>query len=91
MSKHTLGPWEISRHATPDWHPQYGVYAEGERNDLAIVTGENAEADAKLIAAAPELKQAVEFLLTIIRRNDPKLMGMMEVDYAQDVLAKVES
>lgn len=53
---HTPGPWAIGQHATPDYAPQYGVYAErGDDRDLATVKGGNAEANARIIAAAPEL------------------------------------
>lgn len=57
---HTPGTWEVSKHATPDYAPQFGVYAEGEQHDLAIVKGINAEADACLIAAAPKLLEACQ-------------------------------
>lgn len=58
MSQHTRGPWEISKHGTPAYAPQYGVYAEGRQTDHVIVTGDHAEADARLIAAAPDLLAA---------------------------------
>lgn len=65
---HTPGPWDVSRHATPESHPQFGVYFSGRcasprSHDLAIVRGDNAEADARLISAAPELLEALENLL----------------------------
>lgn len=69
-AKHTPGPWEISKHGTPAHSPQFGVYAPNSPwngvNDLAIVKDDNAEANAQLIAAAPDLieacKMAEEFL-----------------------------
>ena len=65
--KHTPGPWSISKHATPEHSPQFGIYAEsGSNRDHAIVTGENSNANAKLIAAAPEL-------LTELRRLTEKV------------------
>lgn len=45
----TPGEWGISRHATPDYAPQFGVYADGASNDLAIVRG---EANTNFIALA---------------------------------------
>ena len=57
------GEWNTSRHGTPDYAPQYGVYAEGSPSDLAIVFR---EADADFIALAhnlmPQLLKAVELL-----------------------------
>ncbi len=50
--------WEVTKHATPEYAPQYGVYVEGERNDFCIVKGEDAEAKAHLIAAVPKLLAA---------------------------------
>jgi len=53
---YTSGTWAISRHATPDYAPQYGIYAnDASGRDIATVHGENAAANAVLIAAAPEL------------------------------------
>ena len=57
---HTPGPWNVSRHATPDYAPQFGIYAGESARDLAIVKGDNAAADAALIEAAPELLAALE-------------------------------
>lgn len=57
---HSPAPWEISKHATPEYAPQFGIYSSGNRNDLALVEGDNAKADAQLIAAAPELLDALK-------------------------------
>lgn len=54
--QHTPGPWEVGKHATPPAFPQFGIYSTaGNSYDLAIVKGENAEANAQLMAAAPRL------------------------------------
>ena len=50
----TQGDWQITKHGTPDYAPQYGIYS-GESNDFCIVKDENAEDNAALIAAAPKL------------------------------------
>ena len=55
---HTKGPWNISKHGTPDHTPQYGIYTDN--NDFCIVKGQDAEANARLIAAAPDLLEALE-------------------------------
>lgn len=57
---HTPGPWNISKLATPDYAPEFGIYAEGERNDLARVINENSEANAMLIHAAPKMLRLCE-------------------------------
>lgn len=66
---HTPAPWSISKHATPKSHPQFGVYADESPNDHCIVKGDNAEADALLIAAAPELLEALNTIHA--HPNDP--------------------
>lgn len=64
-TQHTPGPWAIIRHATPEYAKQYGIYAEESEcvADFAIVRGNNADADAALIAAAPELLAELEALM----------------------------
>ena len=69
--KHTQGEWNVSKHGNND---SFGIYAEGNGNDLAIVKGGNeeggeAEANAKLIAAAPKLLKALQDLLREARAN----------------------
>ena len=90
MSKHTAGPWEISKHATPAYHPQFGVYAPAA-NDHAIVTGPNAEADARLIAAAPDLLAALKEMLSIDDWTDENIAPKKLVDKAFAAIAKAES
>lgn len=75
-AKHTKGEWNISKHATPEYAPQFGIYAE-DGNDFVIVKGEKAEANAKIIAAAPELLEAlnlafeeITMLNNILYRNN---------------------
>lgn len=70
---HTPSPWNVSRHATPEHTRQYGIYAGDSQSDHVIVRGENASADAALIAAAPELLEALkacEAVLANLRRNN---------------------
>ena len=60
---HTPGPWAVTKHASPDYAPQFGIYAEGSPRDLATVCGNNADSakhDAALISAAPNLLAALQ-------------------------------
>ena len=54
--------WEVSKHGTPDYAPQYGIH-NGGASDFCIVKGENAEAIAHFIAAAPKTKKQLDNLL----------------------------
>ncbi len=66
MNEHTPGPWNISKLATPDYAPEFGIYAGDEQRDLARVVNANSEANARLIAAAPELLETCRFALSCI-------------------------
>lgn len=74
---YTPGPWAISRLATPDYAPEFGIYAEGSQRDLARVVGPNSEADAQLIKAAPKLLAACYAVLhdcndiDMVESNEP--------------------
>jgi hypothetical protein len=53
----TPGPWESQHTAGHDTHGQTAIYAEADGKDIAIVY--DGEANARLIAAAPELLRAL--------------------------------
>lgn len=57
-TKHTPGPWAMSRDAVPEGHTQITIYAEvsGERVATAFLAEENA----RPIAAAPDLLAALD-------------------------------
>ncbi len=59
--KHTPGPWESQATAGYETHGQRAVYAEENGKDIAIVY--DGEANARLIAAAPELLEACKALV----------------------------
>ena len=83
----TQGNWEVSKHATPDYAPQYGIYADGERNDLCTVKGENAQDNARLIAAAPELLAASRILTNCLSENPDDYPDM---GYFRQVMGNVD-
>jgi hypothetical protein len=69
-TNHTTGPWDISRSATPDYAPQFEVYSEVSDDRVAIAF--TSEANARLIAAAPELLEALEWIVKHCDESDPE-------------------
>lgn len=65
QAKHTHGPWEVESHYSPDGsdlvilHDQCTVIADC-RNQCGVRDCDEAEANARLIAAAPDLLEALE-------------------------------
>jgi len=68
MSEHIPGPWYVSKHGSD----RCSVFKDyGDERELianAIDTWEEAEANAQLIAAAPELLEAAEELQLLLER-----------------------
>lgn len=90
----TQGPWETSVNAEGHWD----VCAEGGGDMIADLSEcpENAEANARLIAAAPDLLAALEWALPFVEKYENTFPGgprqqLMEAKLAEvrAVLAKV--
>jgi hypothetical protein len=71
MSKHTPGPWHVVCHTSEDGRigpgDDWTVYGRNTTHAIAFEGGHNphAEADARLIAAAPDLLEALQALLEL--------------------------
>ncbi|TFZ45654.1 hypothetical protein E5C33_09265 [Stenotrophomonas maltophilia] len=67
-SKHTPGPWTYSHGE----HPNF-FYIDSPSGDVVYVTAslqpDHVEANARLIAAAPELLQALQLVECVYRKN----------------------
>jgi len=93
MSKHTPGPWEIEEH----YHFGYRWISGPEHSQLAQVVwcmededrSPECEANAHLIAAAPELLEALEKVFTVM--NDDMPVGLRKVCYEAIAKARGES
>lgn len=84
MSKFTLGPWTACMSSQSFW------YVDGPDNTgyVAITSGtENAEANARLIAAAPSLLEALT-AFAFATRNNPHLVR--QYNAAMAAIAKAE-
>lgn len=80
--KHTPGPWLLNQYGEP-------VDASGEvilAKGLALTNSDEAKANSRLIAAAPELLEALKLLLAA--RKDFELMTAASA--AETAIAKAE-
>ena len=94
MSKHTLGPWEASEGYPSDiWHVDmpsrgYSVVVSRAEEDWDMVV-EEVQANAHLIAAAPELLDALETLLLSTERDDMNFR-VRAMEAAREAIAKAK-
>lgn len=67
---HTPGPWEISE--SPDFPGQQTIHAQGSDRILAVLdrTDEQDIANARLIAAAPDLLEALKEAIRLYDEGD---------------------
>jgi hypothetical protein len=79
MSKHTPGPWQSSRDATPDWHHQATLYSADTDERVAVVFGEANEA---LIAAAPDLLAECRDAAAWLAEHEPYMGREVSEGYA---------
>ena len=91
MSAHTPGPWEVSRGKIAGVELSHTVVLTG-RDAVAVFAGsaDAGEANARLIAAAPELLAALRGIIEIGKRDlsNPKYDGYFEE--ARTAIAKAE-
>jgi len=87
-AKHTTGPWKVSRsQITYEWD----VYSPTSTGRCTICNTQErtaiAHADARLIAAAPELLKELQKIVDTVNEHN-----VMEVDIgdAEDLIAKVK-
>ena len=66
MEKYTPIPWAITKHGTPDYAPQYGIYAENDPlgHDFVTVYGNNALANARLLVTTPKMLEVLQSVLS---------------------------
>ena len=66
MAKHTPGPWQtvVEGHRLSVWAEGYGFIHTHESPQVNVKALEIADANARLIAAAPELLEALKVIMT---------------------------
>lgn len=95
MSKHTPGPWNIRRAQFPvDGEYDYAIYSDVDRVLAEVFgrAGQNifppAEANARLIAAAPDLLAAAKLIASFAVSWEPLTPG--DIRMLTDAIAKAE-
>lgn len=94
MPKYTAGPWEASEGYPSDiWHVdmpsrKYSVVVSRAEEDWDMAVKE-VQANAHLIAAAPELLDALETLLLSTERDDINFR-VRAMEAAREAIAKAE-
>lgn len=90
QTQHTAAPWTVSALETETFEEPYYIIHEYDSNILsAQKTWCEHEANARLIAAAPELLEALEGMLAMYSpRNQLKFCGATEA--AREAIAKAK-
>lgn len=95
MTKHTAGPWKAVQNSAGAWeiHPtgefNYHSIAGAHFNEYVSKDESENEANARLIAAAPELLEALgDIRAALIMGNNPNDKGLIEM--ADEAIAKAE-
>ncbi len=94
MSKHTPGPWMVSRYSQST--VLKSIYIRGGNERIARIAVpdtaqsiEEYEANAKLIAAAPELLTWLQLAVKILG-NMPAISETWQVEQMRDVISKAK-
>ena len=82
-NKHTPGPWKIR----PTSHEGCGTIRVGRHMSVEISDSSNAEADTRLIAAAPELL----YMLKLLYKNRKELPDQFHWQKAGELIDKVKA
>jgi len=90
----TPGPWVIDLDWLPDEHPDWRciIIESGDKHFRTRVSGHMGEANARLIAAAPDLLAALNRVLPqyVALLNSCGLRSLSTVDQARAAIAKAE-
>lgn len=91
MNKHTPGPWraEYTNDTGPedDCFQQWWDIVNDDGDTIAEVYR---EANARLIAAAPELLNSLRRVLRMLEINDARLANFGEIEEARSIISRAE-
>ncbi len=87
MSVHTPEPWRWQAFLSfSENHKGYLLYGANER--VIAVDGMKGEANARLIAAAPDLLAALRFCKSVLEANPVEMSERMAIAKADEAIAK---
>lgn len=84
MSKYTPSPWAPAVSSQPYW------YVDGPGGIVAITSQENAEGNARLIATAPEMLEAIKAMMPFWCPDERAPDCKIGVRQILDLIAKAE-
>lgn len=87
MTKHTPGPWHVGMKPGPIIYGTKGDQVADLRGFLDI---EETSANARLIAAAPDLIASFRRVLRMLEINDARLANFGEVEEARGIISRAE-
>ena len=87
MSKHTPGPWEAVQDDSGEWAIWHSYGDKGQFCTFNVI-GINDEADARLIAAAPEMLELVQYALAVTKEGLP--LGKQWKERTREAIAKAK-
>lgn len=92
MSKHTQGEWRVvtNKHIDPDNDDVFVESDEALNDDFAIAElhGCDKQDNAKLIAAAPDLLNALKILLAGLKKNQDMYSVKEKISIAEGAIKK---
>lgn len=83
-TKHTPGPWQV----LPPKEGQPSITIAIPSNDAVYVAGSTKEANARLIAAAPELLEALEAMVEMYGPRGSNIIWDGPIPLAQEAINK---
>ena len=89
MSKHTPGPWQFSFESDRFVSASSGIVCTRPSVSAGGAAGRNWKANARLIAAAPELLEALNTMLTHMGMDEDE-WNKPTFDKARDAIAKAK-
>lgn len=90
-AQHTPGPWEVTGTEISTVAKPWRIVAHVVPADHRTAPNANAEANARLIAAAPELYEALSLYITDVADNGLPPTQLAAWEAARAALAKVRS